>query len=1161
MSQRGGRRRSAIVPGLILASTLLASPSTVLALDPTLQIGQYAHTSWTVRDGYSPGVVFAMAQTPGGYLWLGGEFGLFRFDGLHFTPWQPPAGQKLPDKPYSLLVSRDGTLWIGTFAGLVSWNGAELTRYPEIDKLFVTSLLEDREGTVWAGILASRGQLCEIRGGRAQCYLQDGEFGQFVWSLAEDSSGVLWVGADSGLWRWNPGPPKRYETPGRLGDLITSVDGQLLIGIRAAGLKQLSGEKFEAYPIRSLTNPAERFQDQAVRSNKLLRDRDGGVWVGTDGRGLIRVHDGKADTFTRADGLSGNISCSLFEDREGNIWFASERGLDRFRTQPVATLTVQQGLSSDTTKSVLASADGSVWVATTDGVTRWKDARPTVYRKENGLPDTEAQSLFQDFDGRVWVSTNRGIAYFEADRFVTVNGLPSKEIYSMAGDEAGNLWLSGNEGLSRFLNGRFVENFPWSALGRQQQAKVVVPHEGGVWLSFWLDGGVLYFKDGKVRATYTSAEGLGVGHVSGLRLDRDGAVWAATEEGGLSRIKDGRISTLTTANGLPCNTVHWSIEDDDRSLWMYTACGLVRVKRDELDEWIADANHKVGAKHWGAADGVVLKAVSPAYFNPPVAKAADGKLWFVSGDGVQVIDPNNLPFNTIPPPVYIEHVVADRKPYPVVHGLRLPPLVRDVTIEFTALSLVDPKSAHFRYKLEGHDTEWQEAIDRRLVSYTNLSPGDYHFHVKASNNSGVWNEKGAQLEFSIAPALYQMTGFRIAGAVLLVVLVWSGFQLRIRRLRREERRLRDVIEGIPTMAFSVHPNGSPDLVNQRWLDYTGLSISTTTDGRGWESAIHPADVEAHRDSWLTALASGGPLEVEARHRSAAGEYRWFLEQAVPLRDKQGKIVKWYGALTDIEERKRAEEERERLQRLEAQLAHTNRLSMLGELTASLAHEINQPIAAAIASAGAGLRWLDHDKPELQRAREAIMQIKEDGKRAADIISGLKAFYRKDGSPQRVLLDVNEVVREMLVLLRREAERHSVRMRTDLAQDLPMVRADRVQLQQVLMNLMVNGIEAMGEPGGELIIRTSAVESGLVVSVSDTGMGIPADKMEHIFSAFVTTKAAGTGMGLAISRTIVESHDGKLWAEANSGPGSTFHFMLPAASPRQPASHKGAIETI
>ena len=1146
------KRRNAIVPGLVLASILLASPSTVHALDPSLQIGQYGHTSWTRGDGYSLGAVFAMAQTSDGYLWLGSEFGLFRFDGLKFTLWQPPAGQKLPDKAYSLLVSRDGTLWIGTFAGLVSWNGTELTSYPEIHDVFVTSLLEDRDGTVWAGLLTREGRLCEVRKGRAKCHLQDKGFGKFVWSLAEDSSGALWVGADSGLWRWKPGAPRRYETGGkRLGDLSTTVDGKLLIGIRGEGLRQFAGDRMEAYPVRSAINSAHLLPDDDLDTNKLLRDRNGGIWIGTDGRGLIHVQDGKAQSFSRSEGLSGNISCSLFEDREGNIWFASVGGLDRFRELPVATISVQQGLSGDTTKSVLASADGSVWVATTDGVTRWKDAQPVVYRKENGLPDNAAQSLYQDTDGRVWVSTNRGLVYFENDRFVPVDGLPGNEVYSMSGDEAGNLWLSGNEGLSRFHNRRFVENFPWSALGRWQQAKVVVPDQGGVWLAFWQDGGVLYFKDGKVRATYTPAEGLGKGHVAALRLDPDGTLWAATEEGGLSRIKDGRISTLTTANGLPCNTIHWSIEADDRSLWMNTACGLVRVMRDELDAWIADPAHRIATRTWGVADGVTPKAVSPAFFNPPVAKAADGKLWFVSGEGVQLINPDHLPVNTIPPPVYIEHIVADREPYAVANGLRLPSLVRDVTIEFAALSLVDPQSVHFRYRLEGHDIDWQEAADRRQVSYANLSPGNYRFHVKASNNSGVWNEEGAQLEFSIAPAFYQTIWFRLACAALIVGLVWSGFQLRIRRLRREQQRLSDVIERIPAMAFSVHPNGAPDLVNQRWLDYTGLSTSTTKDGRGWESAIHPADVEAYLDKWRTALASGEPFEEEARHRSVTGEYRWFLAQAVPMRDKQGKIVKWYGALTDIEERKQAEEERERLRRLEAQLLHTNRLSMLGELTASLAHEINQPIAAAIVSAGACLRWLDREQPELQRTREAIMRIKEDGKRAADIISGLKAFYRKDGAPQRVLLDVNEVVREMLVLLHHEAERQSVVMRTELAQDLPVVRADRVQLQQVLMNLMVNGIEAMGEAGGELIIRTTAAESGLAVSVSDTGVGIPADKMEQIFSAFITSKEAGTGMGLAISRTIVESHDGKLWAEANPGPGATFHFTLPApvAQPR------------
>jgi PAS domain S-box-containing protein len=1106
--------------------------------DTPLQIGQYAHTSWTVRDGYSPGLVFSIVQTPDGYLWLGGEYGLFRFDGLRFKPWRPPAGMKMPSNPYSLLVARNGTLWIGTFEGLASWDGTKLTEYPEIEKGFVTSLLEDRDGTIWAGVLANKGQLCEVRDGRAQCHVQDGAFGAFVWSLAEDASGVLWVGAESGLWRWKPGPPKRFETPGaRVGDLIT-LDGQLLFGMRGAGLRRINDGKIAPYPLRSAANPAEELPDNDIKSNKLLRDRDGGIWIGTDGRGLIHVQDGKADAFSRADGLSGNTACSLFEDREGNIWFASERGLDRFRKVPVATTSVKQGLSSDATKSILASADGSIWVATNDGLTRWKDARTDIFRESSGLPDLGAQSLYQDFRGRLWVTTNRGLAWLDGDRFIKVEGLPSKEVSSITGDDAGNLWLSGNAGLARFHDGRFVENIPWSALGRRQQAKVIAADAGGVWLSFWLDGGVSYWKDGKITANYTSAQGLGAGHVSGLRLDH-GAVWAATEEGGLSRIKDGRVSTLTMANGLPCNTIHWSIEDDHRSMWMYTACGLVRVERDELDAWIANPARKVRTKRWDAADGVALRAVSPAYFNPPVAKAADGKLWFVSGEAVQFVDPDHLPLNPVPPPVYIESIVADGKTYSAANEMRLPPRVRDVTIEFTALSLVDPDNVHFRYRLEGHDGEWQEATDRRQISYANLSPGKYRFHVKAANNSGVWNEKGAQLEFSIAAAIYQTIWFRLACAALIAGLIWSGFQHRVRRLRHEEKRLRDVIEGIPAMSFSVHPDGSVDLVNRRWLAYTGLSASTAASEDGWESVTHPDDLETHRNKWRAALASGEPFENEVRHRSAAGEFRWFLVQAVPLARQARKDLEM---VRHADGHRGAQEGRPRAGAIGAARSapgahqpaeHARRTDRLAGARNQPAHRRRGRKRRRL-PAMAGPR-----RAELQRAREAVLRIKDDGKRAADIISGLKAFYKKDASPQRALLDVNEVVREMLVLLHREAERYSVSMRTELARNLPAVRADRVQMQQVLMNLMVNAFESMGDSGGELTIRTKPGDNGLVVSVSDTGVGIPCRQSGADLQRVRHHESDGNRNGAGD-----QPHDRgvarwKLWAEANAGRGATF----------------------
>ena len=758
------------------------------ALNPALDISQYGHDQWTVRSGFIKGNIYTIAQTPDGYLWLGTEFGVFRFDGVRTIPWQPPVGQHLPAAVFRLLSARDGTLWIGTFAGLATWNGRKLTRRAELDGQVVGSLIEDREGTVWAGSWVGGpppGRLCAIRKDTTHCYGEDGAFGNAVSSLYEDRSGNLWAGTASGLWRWQPGPPKRYPTPPmELTGVTESGDGRLVIAAYGAGLLQLAGDKVGPYPIRSAILPKTALPDRDVDSNKLLRDRDGGLWIGTVERGLIHIHQGRTDVFTRSDGLSGDVVLSLFEDREDNIWVSTTGGLDRFRELPVTTISVKQGLSSDASASVLATPDGSVWIATHDGLTRWKNGKFTIFRRASGLPDDSPQSLFQDDRGRIWVSTVHGLAYFRNGSFVAEKAAGEGEVYCIAGGKAGNLWLSEGRGLLHLREGRLVERFPWPELGRHQQAKVVLSDEGGVWLSFWVDGGVLYFKERQVRASYTPANGLGAGTVPDLRLDRDGVLWAATSEGGLSRIKDGRIATLSTRNGLPCDTIHWSIENDDRSLWLWTACGLVRIARTELDAWVADPKHRIETTVWDAADGVRLRSLAATGFRPPVAKSTDGKLWFVTGEGVQVVDLRHLAVNELPPPVHIEQVEADGKTYQLEQGMRLPANVRDVGIEFTALSLVAPEKVRFKYMLEGQDPDWKEVLNERHTQYSNLRPRRYRFRVIASNNSGVWNETGDTLEFSIAPAFYQTNGFRALCAAVSLALLWAAYEFRVRQLRR-----------------------------------------------------------------------------------------------------------------------------------------------------------------------------------------------------------------------------------------------------------------------------------------------------------------------------------------------------------------------------------------
>src|SRR3989454_608166 len=310
--------------------------------------------------------------------------------------------------------------------------------------------------------------------------------------------------------------------------------------------------------------------------------------------------------------------------------------------------------------------------------------------------------------------------------------------------------------------------------------------------------------------------------------------------------------------------------------------------------------------------------------------------------------------------------------------------------------------------------------------------------------------------------------------------------------------------------------------------------------------IHPEDRDRVVEYVQKAVREKRDYAVEFRIVLPDGGVRYIHGIGHPVFSASGELVEVVGTNVDVTERKHAEEERERLRQAQADLAHIHRATTMGELTASLAHEVNQPIAAAVTDAKTCLRWLTRDQPDLEEARQAASRIVKDATRAAEVISRTRLLFRK-GTPQRALVDVNEVIREMIVLLRSEATRYSISVRTDLALDLPQVMGDRVQLQQVLMNLMINGIDAMKDVDGtrELIIKSQRVENEqLLVSVSDTGVGLPPQQAAQIFNAFFTTKAHGTGMGLRISRSIVESHGGRLWAADNSPRGASFCFTLP-----------------
>jgi ligand-binding sensor domain-containing protein/signal transduction histidine kinase len=809
---------------LVSALAVLLLAPTASALNPSLDISQYAHTSWTLREMTFQGYIQAMAQTPDGYLWLGTEFGLLRFDGVRFVPWTFPAGEHLPDSFIeALLAARDGSLWIGTRKGLARWKDSKLTDFSELAGCPVYALIEDRAGMVWAGTGSEdpAKQLCTVQSDRVQCHGNDGILGKRVLSLYEDRKANLWVVAETGLWRWKPGSPKLYPVRhfrGQILALIEDNDNTVLVAM-SREIKRLADGNLEAYRL-----PAARPQ---LYPESLLRDRNGGLWIGTLDQGLLHVHQGRKDCFTKADGLSSNTVSSMFEDREGDIWIATLSGLDRFRDLAINTVSAKQGLSNDYVHSVAATQDGSVWLGTVYGLNRWKNGKITIYRKhraqaagrtasasvvrevlDDGLPSDDVQSLFQDGRGRIWVSTRNGLAYFEHGRFVPVRAIVGGSNLSIVGNRSEDLWVSNvNRGLVHLLRGRVVETVPWTTFGGNHAAFLAFDSgRGGLWLGF-AQGGVSYFKDGQVRESYATGDGLGEGRVTGLELDRDGTLWVSTE-GGLSRVKNGRVATLSNKNGLPCNTVRWTIEDDFHSLWLYTACGLVRIAKPELEAWAAnmikDPKRAIQMTVFENSDGVPSHLRNTG-FTPRAANSTDGRLWFATFDGAGVIDPRQISLNTLPPPVHIEQVTADRKTLEATSQLRLPPLVRDLQIEFTALSLVAPEKVRFRYILEGRDPDWRDAGSRRQAFYTNLPPGNYRFRVKACNNDGVWNEAGASWDFSITAAYYQTNWFRLACGAALATLLWWLYRLRLRRIALQfDMRLEERVGERTRIAGELH---------------------------------------------------------------------------------------------------------------------------------------------------------------------------------------------------------------------------------------------------------------------------------------------------------------------------------------------------------------------
>ena len=752
------------------------------ALNPAKSLTQYTRTVWTQEHGLPQDTIRAIAQTTDGYLWLGTDEGLARFDGYEFAVFNKDKGDLPSNSITALAAAPDGSLWIGTTGGLACYHGRHFRIYTTRDGLpddGIAALLADHTGAIWivAGI-----QLARFQSGKVTTFaLGSGIPLDTVRAVAEDRHHTLWVAGYGGI--------AKRDAAGRFVRVV--------------------GAPFDS--------------DLAIN---LLSDRQDHLWIAT-GKGLYaRSPSGALRKYDTRDGLPDPFVRSLWQDRDGNLWAGTNGGLSRLQNGRFVAPAVNGSHDPDWVRSIFEDREGNLWVGMNSGLNRFRDDIFTVYTKSDGLPSDEPTTVYQDRKGGTWVGFHDfGLGLFDRAGFkfyTTANGLPSNEIFSIRESRDGDLLVATREGLSRFHNGRFTTYPVHDPLGRRIVFDALEDAEGRLWIAspaglVKVDGGAaknvvpggpmlnnsmvvlcdapggvlwagtygkgLWRIDRGNSRSFTTADGLSSDQIRSLELDPDGTLWIGTFGGGLNAWRGGRFHRYTARDGLLSDNIS-HIEDDGRgSLWLATTRGICRIAKRQLADFSAGRIRVLTPVNYGVEDGLRSAQCAPGI---PTGggghRTADGRLWFPTTRGLAVIDPNAPGREALPPLLELVEVVAgNHRSMDLSQPVQLPPGNGRVQIRYTGIHLSSPERVRYSYVLEGLDAEWTQPVTRRVINYNSLPHGHYRFIVRAQVPGGPASERS--FAFELLPHFYQTLWFRCLAVALLIAAGWAVYQLRLRQIR------------------------------------------------------------------------------------------------------------------------------------------------------------------------------------------------------------------------------------------------------------------------------------------------------------------------------------------------------------------------------------------
>ncbi|WP_224245883.1 two-component regulator propeller domain-containing protein [Hyalangium gracile] len=759
------------------------------ALDPDKALIQFPHRAWQTADGLPQNSVLNLAQTPDGYLWGGTWEGLVRFDGVRFTTYDKTNTPALPGRSVrGLTTGPDGTLWIAMTEGIAGWRqGAFFPVVPPPGTLLAEprDLLAARDGSLW---IATYGfGVSRMFQGRFQTWrAADGLGSDKVVALADDAAGAIWAGSDSGLQRWNGRSweaPISFEGQERVSvqSLMRAPDGTLWAGTEKGDVYRLEGGSMRRVPEASIPG---------APVVSILVDRAGSLWVGSLGLGVVRLAGGRRSVLDSKNSLAGDQVSDLLEDAEGNLWIGTDaRGLHRLKDAPFTSYGAPEGLASEMVLTIRETRDGSIWFGMVGGgVTRLRDGKMTSWSERDGLILDRVRAIAEGPDGSVWLGTRDGLSRWQAGRFTsygTAQGLSDTRAYLLDVDTQGTLWVGTPTGLTRWTGERFEPFTPRGGLPGQNLSALLASARGGLWVGT-NGGGLARLRDG--QSTVLAPEGGQLNsRIMALHEDEAGTLWAGTNDG-LFRWKDGHVHRFSVAEGLFDNRIFQILPDERGHLWMSSNKGISRVAVKDL-EAVADGRlPRVTARVYGAEDGMRSEECN-ALGSPAGWRDHNGRLWFPTIRGAVAYTPGPEATRAPPPPVTIEELRVDDRTIPRSELDHIPRGEGKVEFHYTSAGLRAPQQLHFRYQLEGVDTDWVQAGPRREAYYTRLPPGSYRFRVAAEYLDGGGAAPGAELTFYLKPRLHQTWAFRVACALLAVLLVAGGVWLRLHQARGREQEL------------------------------------------------------------------------------------------------------------------------------------------------------------------------------------------------------------------------------------------------------------------------------------------------------------------------------------------------------------------------------------